>query len=103
MNKFLTDAGSNYQRMLMMVFCSLFLTRAMATHLGIDDFGRWSLVVDRIHFWTGNVAEHGSIAAEKCTAAEIERTSAFLQQSGVMLFGGVVTGIAEAYAERDVR
>lgn len=43
------------------------------------------------------------IAAEQCTAAEIERTSTYLKQSGVTLLGGVVTGIAEAYAERDVR
>ncbi len=42
-------------------------------------------------------------AAEKCTAAEIERTSAYLKQSGVTLLGRVVTGIAGAYAERDVR
>lgn len=44
MNKFLIDAGSNYLRMLTMIVCSLFLTRAMAIHLGIDDFGRWSLI-----------------------------------------------------------
>lgn len=38
------DAGSNYIRMLIAIVCSLFLTRAMAVHLGIEEFGRWSLL-----------------------------------------------------------
>lgn len=44
MNTYLKDAGSNYLRMLTAIGCSLFLTRAMAVQLGIDDFGRWSLI-----------------------------------------------------------
>ena len=44
MNSFVRDAGSNYLRMLTAIGCSLFLTRAMAVQLGIDDFGRWSLI-----------------------------------------------------------
>ena len=40
-----------------------------------------------------------AVRAEKCTAADIEKASTSLVQSGVTLLGAVVTGIAPVYAE----
>lgn len=48
--RFLLDAASNYLRMMTLMVCSLVLTRAMALRLGVDDFGRWSLLVSVFGF-----------------------------------------------------
>jgi len=47
---FLVDAGSNYLRMLATIVGTVFLTRAMALHWGIDDFGRWSFIMSVLGF-----------------------------------------------------
>jgi O-antigen/teichoic acid export membrane protein len=47
---FLFDAGSNYLRMIATILGTVFLTRAMALHWGLDDFGRWSLITSVMGF-----------------------------------------------------
>jgi O-antigen/teichoic acid export membrane protein len=47
---FLFDAGSNYLRMIAAILGTVFLTRAMALHWGLDDFGRWSLITSVMGF-----------------------------------------------------
>jgi hypothetical protein len=73
MNKFLIDAGSNYLRMLTIIVCS-------APALTYLDF---AFVAHTMTF------AMLIVAAEKSTAAEIERASAYLKQSGVTSLGGL--------------
>lgn len=47
---FLFDAGSNYLRMIAAILGTVFLTRAMALHWGMNDFGRWSLITSVMGF-----------------------------------------------------
>lgn len=103
-----------------MLVCSFFLTRALAIRLGMDDFVRWSLitsifglaislglglrnVVMKSLGTNGTHADATEILSAVFATAEIERTSIYLKQSGITSLVGIVTGIAEAYAERDVR
>ena len=103
-----------------MLVCSFFLTRAMAIRLGMDDFVRWSLitsifgpamlldlglrnVVVKSLGTNGTHADATEILSAVFATAEIERTSIYLKQSEVTSLVGVVTGNAQAYAERNVR